>query len=136
MMMKRILIYIIIGMGLLSACKSESSDNGDLDGFWVMTGRPGLTWSFQGKILEFRDVNQVHPDLMAKFRHEGSLLIVYDLRVLDRDAGDQPVTESEREDLHAYGINDMEEETFQIRQLSTDDMHLESDSERLFFRKY
>ena len=134
--MKRILIYIIIGMGLLTGCKSESSDNGDLDGFWVMTGRPGLTWSFQGKILEFRDVNQVHPDLMAKFRHEGNLLIVYDLRVLDRDAGDQPVTESEREDLRAYGINDLKEEQFLIRQLTSDDMHLESDSESLHFRKY
>ena len=134
--MKRILIYIIIGMGLLTACKSESSNNGDLDGFWLMTGRPGLTWSFQGKILEFRDVNQVHHDLMAKFRHEGNLLIVYDLRVVDRDAGDPLVTESEMEDLRAYGINDLVEEQFQIRQLTSDDMHLESDDESLHFRKY
>ena len=135
-MMNRILFYIIIGMGLLTSCSSESSDNGDLDGFWVLSGRSGLTWSFQGKILEFRDVNSVHPDLMAKFRHEGDLLIVYDLRVLDRDAGDQPVTESEREDLRAYGINDLVEEQFLIRQLTSDDMHLESDSESLHFRKY
>lgn len=135
-MMKRVLLYIIIGMGLLTACSSESSNNGDLDGFWQLTGRPGITWSFQGKILEFRDVNQVHPDLMAKFRHEGNLLIVYDLRVLDRDAGDQPVTESEREDLRAYGISNLEEEQFQIRQLTSDDMHLESSSESLHFRKY
>ena len=109
-MMKRILFYLIIGIGLLTSCSSESSNNGDLDGFWVLSGRPGLTWSFQGKILEFRDVNQVHHDLMAKFRHEGNLLIVYDIRVLDRDAGDQPVTESEREDLRAYGINSLVEE--------------------------
>ena len=135
-MMKRILFFIIIGIGLLTSCNAESSDNGDLDGFWVLSGRSGLTWSFQGKILEFRDVNSVHPDLMAKFRHEGDLLIVYDLRVLDRDAGDQPVTESEREDLRAYGINDLVEEQFLIRQLTSDDMHLESDSESLFFRKY
>ena len=135
-MMKRILFYIIIGIGLLTSCSSESSDNGDLDGFWVLSGRPGLTWSFQGKILEFRDVNSVHPDLMAKFRHEGNQLIVYDFRVLDRDAGDQPVTESEREDLRAYGINDLKEEQFLIRQLTSDDMHLESDSESLHFRKY
>ena len=135
-MMKRILSYIIIGIGLLTSCNAESSDNGDLDGFWVLSGRSGLTWSFQGKILEFRDVNSVHPDLMAKFRHEGDLLIVYDLRVLDRDAGDQPVTESEREDLRAYGINDLVEEQFLIRQLTSDDMHLESDSESLHFRKY
>ena len=135
-MMKRILFYIIIGIGLLTSCNAESSDNGDLDGFWVLSGRSGLTWSFQGKILEFRDVNRVHPDLMAKFRHEGDLLIVYDLRVLDRDAGDQPVTESEREDLRAYGINDLVEEQFLIRQLTSDDMHLESDSESLHFRKY
>ena len=135
-MMKRIFFYLIIGMGLLTACNSESSDNGDLDGFWVMTGRPGLTWSFQGKILELRDVNQVHHDLMAKFRHEGNLLIVYDLRMVDRDAGDPLVTESEMEDLRAYGINNLVEEQFQIRQLTSDDMHLESDLESLHFRKY
>ncbi len=135
-MMKRVLFYIIIGMGLLTSCSSESSNNGDLDGFWLMTGRPGLTWSFQGKILEFRDVNQIHPDLMAKFRHEGNLLIVYDLRKLDRDAGDLPVTESEAEDLRAYGISNLEEEQFQIKQLTSDDMHLESSSESLYFRKY
>lgn len=134
--MKRILLYIIIGVGLLTSCSSESSNNGDLDGFWQMTGRPGLTWSFQGKILEFRDVNQIRPDLIAKFRHEGSLLIVYDFRVVDRDAGDPPVTESEMEDLRAYGISNMVEEQFQIRQLTSDDMHLESDSESLNFRKY
>lgn len=135
-MMKRVLLYIIIGMGLLTACSSESSNNGDLDGFWQLTGRPGITWSFQGKILEFRDVNQVHHDLMAKFRHEGNLLIVYDFRLVDRDAGDLPVTESEAEDLRAYGINNLEEEQFQIRQLTSDDMHLESSSESLHFRKY
>ena len=135
-MMKRVLFYIIIGMGLLTSCSSESSNNGDLDGFWLMTGRPGLTWSFQGKILEFRDVNQVHHDLMAKFRHEGNLLIVYDLRVVDRDAGDPLVTESEMEDLRAYGISNLEEEQFQIKQLNSDDMHLESSSESLYFRKY
>jgi hypothetical protein len=135
-MMKRVLLYIIIGMGLLTACSSESSNNGDLDGFWQLTGRPGITWSFQGKILEFRDVNQVHHDLMAKFRHEGNLLIVYDFRLVDRDAGDLPVTESEAEDLRAYGISNLEEEQFQIRQLTSDDMHLESSSESLHFRKY
>lgn len=135
-MMKRVLLYIIIGMGLLTACSSESSNNGDLDGFWQLTGRPGITWSFQGKILEFRDVNQVHHDLMAKFRHEGNLLIVYDFRLVDRDAGDLPVTESEAADLRAYGINNLEEEQFQIRQLTSDDMHLESSSESLHFRKY
>ena len=135
-MMKRILFYILIGIGLLTSCSAESSDNGDLDGFWLLSGRSGLTWSFQGEILEFRDVNSVHPDLMAKFRHEGDLLIVYDFRVLDRDAGDQPVTESEKEDLHAYGINNMVEEQFLIRQLTSDNMHLESDSESLHFQKY
>jgi hypothetical protein len=40
------------------------------------------------------------------------------------------------EDLRAYGINDLVEEQFQIRQLTSDDMHLESDDESLHFRKY
>ena len=73
---------------------------------------------------------------MAKFRHEGNQLIVYDFRVVDRDAGDLPVTESEMDDLRAYGINNMVEEQFQIRQLTSDDMHLESALESLHFRKY
>ena len=90
-MMNRILFYIIIGMGLLTSCSSESSDNG---------------------------------------------LIIYDFRVVDRDAGDLPVTESEMDDLRAYGINNMVEEQFQIRQLTSDDMHLESALESLHFRKY
>ena len=63
-------------------------------------------------------------------------LIVYDLRVVDRDAGDPLVTESEMEDLRAYGISNLEEEQFQIKQLNSDDMHLESSSESLYFRKY
>jgi hypothetical protein len=40
------------------------------------------------------------------------------------------------DDLRAYGINNMVEEQFQIRQLTSDDMHLESALESLHFRKY
>ena len=76
--MKRFFIYII-GIGLLlTACDMESSDNGHLDGFWQMTSKTdqyakrgavdmrdsGITWAFQGKLLELRDVKKVHQDIL------------------------------------------------------------------------
>ena len=60
--MKKLYIYIIGVMLLMVGCDVESSDNGNLDGFWQMTTKTdkyakcgavdmrdsGLTWSFQG----------------------------------------------------------------------------------------
>ena len=89
-MMKRILFYLIIGIGLLTSCSSESYNNGDLDGFWVLSGRPGLTWSFQGKILEFRDVNE---ELLKgyqdnfDFNELGKLAIDYSDGIIQASAG-------------------------------------------------
>jgi len=146
--MKRFLLYIIIGIGSLTACSVEHSDNGDLDGFWKMTKMTtgerawseeelqasGVTWAFQGSILELRDVCSKYQDLLVKFRHEGDSLIVWDFRVLDRDAGDQLVTDATM--LHPYGIYNDTEEHFRILQLTSDRMLLESGNTRLEFRKY
>ena len=80
--MKRLFLYIIIGVGLAACGDVESSDNGDLDGFWLLcsvdtlgTGRTGdvrdkgLTWAFEGKLLEVRDVWKVHQDIILSFSH-------------------------------------------------------------------
>ena len=79
----------------MAGCDKESSDNGDLDGFWQMTEKmdgfcgtmggadmrqSGLTWAFQGHILELRDVTDHQKDIMMSFEHKGGELRVSLLR--------------------------------------------------------
>ena len=143
--MRRFLLYIIIGIGLIS-CDVEFSDNGDLDGFWLLsrvdtlqTGKTsdlqeqGLTWAFEGKILEVRDVKKVHQDIILSFSHANQLLRVYSPYLVDRENGDVLIEDVRL--LNPYGIH-LQEETFMIKELNGDQMTLESDMLRLFFRKY
>ena len=143
--MRRFLLYIIIGVGLVS-CDVEFSDNGDLDGFWqlcavdtLQTGRTvdlrgqGLTWAFEGKILEVRDVKKVHQDIVLSFSHTGHSLKVYSPYLVDRENGDLPIDDLGL--LMPYGINSPEE-TFKVKELNSGKMTLESDLLRLSFRKY
>ena len=143
--MRRFLLYIIIGIGLTS-CDVDYSDNGDLDGFWLLsavdtlqTGKTndlceqGLTWAFEGKILEMRDVRKVHQDIILSFSHTGQTLKVYSPYLVDRENGDLPIEDIEL--LKPYGIN-VQEETFKIKELNGGRMTLESDQLRLCFRKY
>ena len=99
--MKRIL-YMIIGVTLLlTSCDKVDSANGNLDGFWQMTmilnkvdatnsdmRLSGITWAFQGHILELRDVNKVNQDIIMSFNHDGNKLKLYEPYRVDRDSND------------------------------------------------
>lgn len=144
--MKR-LLYIIIGVTLLmTSCDKEDSSNGSLDGFWqmtVMTNIPdastsdmrssGITWAFQGHILEVRDVNKVHQDIILSFKREGDVLKVSDPYLVDRDADDVAIEDVSL--LLPYGIGQVQTE-FRIIQMNSTRMVLESDTWHLEFRKY
>ncbi len=144
--MKR-LLYIIIGVTLLmTSCDKEESSNGDLEGFWqmtVMTSIPdastsdmrssGITWAFQGHILEVRDVNKVHQDIILSFKREGDVLKVSDPYLVDRDADDVAIEDVSL--LLPYGIGQVQTE-FRIIQMNSTRMVLESDTWHLEFRKY
>ena len=144
-MMKR-LLYIIIGIGLAACSDVEFSDNGDLDGFWqlcrvdtLQTGASidyrdqGLTWSFQGKILEVRDVCKVHQDIIMSFNHTGNQLRIFSPYLVYREEDDRQIDDINY--LTPYGING-QEETFGVLELTGSEMTLESDFLRLHFRKY
>lgn len=147
--MRRYYIYIIGIVLLLAGCDMETSDNGDLDGLWVMQSMEygpagwartdlhtsGLTWSFQGHILELRDVNKVHQDIAASFEHEGDNLTVHDFYFVDRDEGDR-VVEDDYTYLLPYGVPSNILVTFKIVELTSARMKLESATTRLEFRKY
>lgn len=146
--MKKFYLYII-GIGLmLTACDMERSDNGDLDGFWQMTSKTdkyakcgavdmrdsGITWSFQEKLLELRDVKKVHQDIIGDFVHQGGTLSVSRFYLVDRDKGDVRIDDPISY-LVPYGIASVQDQ-FKVLELNSNEMILESDRFLLKFRKY
>jgi hypothetical protein len=155
--MKRFFIYIIGVALVLTACDVDGSDNGNLDGFWQMTSREdvfcgtmgkvdmrnsGITWSFQGSILELRDVKKVNQDIIASFERNGDVLKLNRFYFVDRDNGDRMIENTDTTVsayLMPYGINNANEQLFQIEELTSGKMVLVSRdpySGRMEFRKY
>ena len=144
--MKRFL-YIIIGIAILfTSCDKEESDNGNLDGFWQMTlmsskidnsksdmRSSGITWSFQGHILELRDVKKSHQDIVMSFVSEDNKLSLSAPYRVDRDSDDAALKDADM--LIPYGISDTTE-TFSISELTSNRMVLDNAVMHLEFRKY
>lgn len=131
--MKR-LLYIIIGVTLLlTSCDKEDSANGHLDGFWQMSSSPGITWAFQGHILELRDVKKVHQDIVMSFTREGDKLKLSDPYRVDRDSDDVVLKDADM--LIPYGISDTSTE-FRISELTSSRMVLDNNTTHLEFRKF
>jgi hypothetical protein len=131
--MKR-LLYIIIGVTLLlTSCDKEDSANGHLDGFWQMSSSPGITWAFQGHILELRDVKKVHQDIVMSFTREGDKLKLSDPYRVDRDSDDVALKEADM--LIPYGISNTSTE-FRISELTSSRMVLDNNTTHLEFRKF
>ena len=145
--MKKLYIYIIGVMLLMVGCDVESSDNGNLDGFWQMTSKTdkyakcgavdmrdsGLTWSFQGKLLELRDVNDRQKDIVLSFEHDRNTLRVYNPYIVERDSDDIKVSDPML--LLPYGIFSLDEKC-NVVELKSDKMVLENERFLLKFRKY
>ena len=131
--MKR-LLYIIIGVTLLlTSCDKEDSANGHLDGFWQMSSSPGITWAFQGHILELRDVKKVHQDIVMSFTREGDKLKLSDPYRVDRDSDDVALKDADM--LIPYGISNTSTE-FRISELTSSRMVLDNGTTHLEFRKF
>ena len=146
--MKRIYIYMIGVVLLLAGCDVEGSDNGHLDGFWQMTSKTdqyakcgavdmrdsGITWAFQGKLLELRDVKKVHQDILGNFEHQGGTLSVSHFYLVDRDKGDILIDDAISY-LEPYGVGHVQER-FKVVELNSSEMILESERFLLKFQKY
>ena len=145
--MKRFL-YIIIGVVLLmTSCDKETSDNGYLDGLWQMTlmqnkttdvaksdmRSSGITWAFQGHILELRDLKNGNQDIIMSFNHNGNKLKVFAPYKVDRDSDDIIINDVAL--LLPYGIGNTTAE-YRITELSGSCMILDDDVWHLEFRKY
>lgn len=129
----------------LSACELETSHNGKLDGWWLLTAVDTLqtgghanveaqqcTWAFQGRLLELRDVPGQRGDYLLSFAQHGDDLLLSHPHFSARDSGDIAVQTPQP--LHPYGIQTLSEQ-FSITAIDRQSMVLTSTSLRLYFRR-
>ena len=131
---------------LFTGCTIESSDNGDLDGFWhlervdsIQTGsssalaKASLFWSFQAKLMRVTDYKNHNGDFLMRFDHNGSVLRTYDPHENDRANCDPAVADASK--LKPFGINGIED-TFRVENLKGSKMVLSTRKLRLTFKKF
>jgi len=129
----------------LSSCDLETSDNGDLDGFWhlnridtIATGgvcdmsEKLIFWSVQVDLLLAMDRETQANGVFFRFNHSDDSLRLYDPHLDSRTEGD-PVIDS-AEELRQYGINALDEH-FGVEHLSSSRMTLCTDELKLYFNK-
>lgn len=139
------LLYAAIALCLaMTGCTLETSGNGDLDGYWQLSQldslRNGVTvdmrdsgiyWAVQVNLLRTSKVDG-HA-YFFRFDNKGdSLLLSEPYRDL-RDSSDIKVADAAL--LKPYGVNALSE-GFAILSLDNDKMTLQSETLRLYFRKY
>lgn len=147
-MMKHFPLYFIIGVALLlSGCNLETSDNGDLDGYWHLVRVDSLAtgqyadlsetrvfWGFQVRLLQAidHDHDTSHYGYLFRFEHKGQTLRIYDSHKHDRANGD--ILVEDVGEITSLGINSLDDH-FHVEQLSSDRMVLRDDVLRLWFEK-
>ena len=144
--MKKLLGIMTMAL-TLTACELETSANGDLDGFWLITSidtlathghkelrDSSLTWSFQGRILEIRRaIHQTDEIFICKFEHEGGVVHVFDIYRIKREQEDPKIEDPAP--LRSFGINQLDEH-FLVATLNADHMVLQSNGLQINFEKY
>lgn len=148
MMTKKKYICLLMAVGMIASCDFETSNNGNLDGFWQLSQvdsvqvaggysvdmKPsGVFWSVQHKMLEARNVNVDKSGVIFRFEHTGDKLILSSPIANVRNIGDSIVTDVET--VKQYGLTQLSD-TFIVEQLDDSDMRLRNKLLRLHFRKY
>nr|MBP7472243.1 lipocalin-like domain-containing protein [Prevotella sp.] len=145
-------IYIVVAfittLTIFSSCTLESSDNGDLDGFWHLEAIDTLStgghldmsnykifWGVQAKLISLQGSDN---SFYLRFNQTGDSLIVntpyYNHWHEDAEnGGDIPVTDGTA--MKIYGINALTE-PFLKEKLNGSKMILKSSTLRLYFTKF
>lgn len=138
---------------MFSSCTLESSDNGDLDGFWhlesVDTLATGKTedfshryvfWGVEHKLIAVKETDTNREKFYFRFEQTGDSLKITQVyknhwhQDQGEEGGDIPVDELS-DDLQHYGINALPE-GFKKEALSGSKMILKSKTVRLKFKKF
>lgn len=138
---------------MFSSCTLESSDNGDLDGFWhleqidtLATGNSAdfskkyVFWGIEHKLIAVKETDSNKDKFYLRFVQTSDSLKITQAFVNHGhqdngdDGGDIPVTEVSA-DLQYFGLNALPE-GFQKEALSGSKMILKSKTLRLKFKKF
>lgn len=130
---------------VVSSCTLETSDNGDLDGFWHLTRVDTLAtggscdmserlvfWSVQMDLVNVTDRGDGGGDYFMRFDKSGMTLRLYEPYRNDRMQGDGKIDDALL--LAPLGINSLDE-TFRIERLSGSRMTLRGGKLLLYFSK-
>ena len=140
------IIIAALTVSCLASCDLETSDNGDLDGFWHMERVDTLAtggvcdlserrvfWSVQVGLVNVTDYDKEARGYLFHFENVNSSLRLYDPYKDNREEGDIKVEDPSI--LSPYGVNALDE-TFRIEGLSANRMTLATDELRLSFKKF
>ncbi len=143
-MRKWFLVQGFLSLLFLYGCEFETTDNGDLDGYWhleqvdslstqrsVDYGQTNIFWSIQFELLQLSNLED--NTIIYKLVYDNRQLTLANPCMFDRADGDTLVTDVEV--LRPYGVNALQE-SFRIVSLESRNMVLESPVLRLHFRKY
>ena len=132
---------------LFISCDIETSDNGNLDGYWhlvkidtLATGQSNdlsetrVFWGVQMHLIQVidHDHDTSHYGYLFNFEHHGQTLRLYNAHKHERAKGDLLVEDAKT--LAPLGINSLDD-LFTIEQLNSDKMVLKDDMLRLWFEK-
>lgn len=143
-MKKSMIILGVLCLLFLTGCELETSDNGNLDGFWhlervdtlatqqsVDYSQAHIFWSFQFKLLQLSDLE--NNTILYEFDTDGTHIVLVRPCMFDRSDGDTVVTDLKV--LEPYGVNSTKE-YLTIVSLDEERMVLKSAMLMLHFKKY
>lgn len=143
-MRKWFIISGFLSLMFLYGCELETTDNGDLDGYWHLEqvdslagqrsidyGQSNIFWSIQFELLQLSNLED--NTIIYKLVYDNRQLTLANPCMFDRADGDTLVTNVEV--LRQYGVNALQE-NFKVVTLESRTMVLESPVLRLHFRKY
>ncbi|MBQ9672416.1 MAG: lipocalin-like domain-containing protein [Prevotella sp.] len=150
--MKKLLYLIISACAVFAACDFETSDNGELDGYWqlrqvdTLAGgiadmrNSGLFWSVQVNLLEVRDNYNPFNSLLFRFDKAGDILRIWNPIVNHKRISDSIVHDSATLARYyivgTYNADSVLESVLHIQELGGEHMVLTNKLYRLHFRKY
>ena len=150
--MKKIFLLLIASLPFLMSCDLETSDNGNLDGYWHLMSVDTLAtskqcdmskqkvfWAVQVNLIQLRGADHVKEggegrEFYERFELKNNMLSLYDPHEKDRENGDPVITEERLSCLHPYGINNLKEQ-FEVLDINNHEMILKSSMLVLRFRK-
>ena len=143
-MRKWFIIQGFLSLIFLYGCELETTDNGDLDGYWhleqvdslsgqrsVSYAQNKIFWSIQFELLQLSNLED--NTIIYKLVYDNRQLTLANPCMFDRADGDSLVTNVEV--LRQYGVNALQE-SFKVVSLESRTMILESPVLRLHFKKY